>query len=58
MLECTNSFSCTLLIISDTSSLTTTFLKLPKGPSLSTAKKLAVTTKSNYKRWFKQPFNN
>ena len=58
MPECTNSFSRALLIMSYTSSLTTTFLKLPKGPSLSTEKKLAVTTKSNYKRWFKQPFNN
>ena len=34
MPECTKSFSCTLLMMSYTSSLTATFLKLPKGPSL------------------------
>ena len=35
MPDCTKSFSCTLLMMSYTSSLTATLLKLPKGPSLS-----------------------
>ena len=51
MPECSKSFSCTLLTMSYTSSLTDTFLQLPKGSSLSPVYILIGQQKvcSNYK---------